>query len=315
MTHLPEPVGYHRVHLEGRSGVWRPLVGIMLVAVLSLLLAPLVWQLLFVGVGAARGEDLKALGKELGDLSDPTPRMLAHLMLSLASGIPAVWLVSRLLHGVRLGFVTSVVGGMRWGFFLRCLGLAVVALVATLVVGALMPSGATDGVEVTGPAEFTDTVRDFLLVVVLLVPFQAAAEEYVFRGYLTQAVGGFFASPALARTLAVVVPAVLFALAHGAQDPPIFFDRLAFGLTAGVIVLVTGGLEAAIAMHVLNNLVAFCLALAFSDMASALQPTGGTWWSLPGTLTRSLVFLVLVWFVARRTGLESTRPGAVLASS
>ena len=77
------------------------------------------------------------------------------------------------------------------------------------------------------------------------------------------------------------------------QNPPLFFDRFAFGLVAGVLVVLTGGLEAGIAMHVLNNWLAFGLALAFGDMASTLNPTGGSWWSIPVTLTQSLVYLGL----------------------
>ena len=115
--------------------------------------------------------------------------------------------------------------------------------------------------------------RDFVLVIVLLTPLQAAGEEFAFRGYLTQAFGGLFAPPA--RTCAgaaVLLPAVLFALAHGAQDAPVFVDRLAFGLVAGVLVITTGGLEAGIAMHVLNNFLAYGFALAFSDMTTRAQP-------------------------------------------
>ena len=44
-------------------------------------------------------------------------------------------------------------------------------------------------------------------------------------------------------------------------------------------------------MHVLNNWLAFGVALAFGDMGSALNPTGGTWWSIPVTLTQSLTYL------------------------
>ena len=50
-----------------------------------------------------------------------------------------------------------------------------------------------------------------------------------------------------------------------ARAPPIFFDRFAFGLVAGMLVILTGGLEAGIAMHVLNNWLAFGIALAFGD--------------------------------------------------
>ena len=101
---------------------------------------------------------------------------------------------------------------------------------------------------------------------------------------------------------AVLIPAVLFALAHGAQDAPVFVDRLAFGIVAGILVIATGGLEAGIAMHVLNNFLAYGFALAFSDMTTALNPTGGSWWTLPTTLTQSLVYLALAIWAARRMG-------------
>ena len=150
-----------------------------------------------------------------------------------------------------------------------------------------------------GLNSWTDTTRDFVIVIVLLTPLQAAGEEYAFRGYLTQAFGGLFRS----RVAAVLIPAVLFALAHGAQDAPVFVDRLAFGIVAGILVIATGGLEAGIAMHVLNNFLAYGFALAFSDMTTALNPTGGSWWTLPTTLTQSLVYLALAIWAARRMGI------------
>jgi uncharacterized protein len=79
-------------------------------------------------------------------------------------------------------------------------------------------------------------------------------------------------------------------------------------------VIATGGLEAGLAMHVLNNWLAFGLALAFGDMGSTLNPTGGTWWSLPVTLTQSLVYLGLAIFVARRMGIVTATSPAVLAA-
>ncbi|WP_110238904.1 CPBP family intramembrane glutamic endopeptidase [Nocardioides gilvus] len=303
--------GYHQLHqLRGRS-VWRALVGALLVAAVGLGLMPVLWMLVFVIGGALAGMEQGALIDQLSLTGEATPLALAFLMVSLASAIPVVWLFSRLLHGLRPGWTTSVFGRMRWKYFAVCIGLSVVALVATLVVGALMPATAQTP-EMTGVNEFTSTTRNFLLVVIFLVPFQAAGEEYLFRGYLTQAFGGLFSDPWISRVAAVLVPALLFALAHGPQDPPIFVDRFAFGLVAGVLVIATGGLEAAIAMHVLNNFVAFGLALAFTDMTSALNPTGGTWWSLPSTLTQSFVYLGLAVWAARRMGLANQVWGAVL---
>jgi hypothetical protein len=74
---------------------------------------------------------------------------------------------------------------------------------------------------------------------------------------------------------------------------------------AGILVIATGGLEAGIAMHVLNNFVAYGFALAFSDMTTALNPTGGSWWTLPTTLTQSLVYLALAIWAARWMGVSN----------
>jgi membrane protease YdiL (CAAX protease family) len=200
---------------------------------------------------------------------------------------------------------------LRWRWFAVCLGLALVSLIATLVVSALLPSSPGDPQVGAHVNSFTSTTRGFLLVVLFLTPLQAAGEEYAFRGYLTQAFGGVFRN----RVAAVVGPAVLFALAHGAQSAPVFFDRFAFGLVAGVLVISTGGLEAGIAMHVLNNWLAFGLALAFGDMGSTLNPTGGSWWTIPVTLTQSLVYLGLATLVARRTGVRRATDGVVLVAS
>ena len=82
-----------------------------------------------------------------------------------------------------------------------------------------------------------------MLVIVLLTPLQAAGEEYAFRGYLTQAFGGLFRRR-VRRPPPRHPRACCSRFAHGAQDAPIFVDRFAFGLVAGILVIATGGLEA-----------------------------------------------------------------------
>jgi membrane protease YdiL (CAAX protease family) len=273
--------------------------------------APALLQVPFAVYFAATGQSIVEGIDQLLDFSDPTPLGLAYVNVVLASAIPITFLLVRVLHGLRPGWLSSVGPRIRWRYFAVCLALSVAALVATVVVAAVLPQQGS--AEITGELnDFTARTRDFLLVVLLLTPLQAAGEEYAFRGYLTQAFGGLFGS----RVVAVVMPALLFALAHGlGQSWPVFVDRLAFGLVAGVLVIRTGGLEAAIAMHVLNNFFAFGLALAFGDMASALNPTGGSWWSIPVTLTQSLVYLALASWAARSMGVATTAPGGVLERS
>ncbi len=306
---------YHRIHRGGRwgaNGWWRGLVGLVCLVALVLLVQVVVLVGLTV-VYFAQGLNMdQAEAKLTGD--PVTPGFLLAVNLGWALAIPVVWLLQRTLHGLRPGWLSSILPRIRWRWFVVCLGLSFLALLSTIVVSVLLPEQA-DG-DISGSLnDFTTTTRDYLLIVILLTPLQAAGEEYVFRGYLTQTIGGFFASPRLSAVLAVGVPSLLFALAHGAQDAPIFFDRFAFGVVAGVLVILTGGLEAGIAMHVLNNWLAFGIALAFGDMDSALNPSGGTWWSIPVTLTQSLVYLGLAVYVARRMGVRTRTERGVLEGS
>ena len=312
----PQPaareLAYHELHLAGPRGPWRPVLGVVLAVFGVFVLAPLGWLFVFTIGYAVSGQPVAEALERLQDSTNPTPAFLAYLNLVLASAIPVVWLISFALHRLTPGWLSSIAPRIRWRYFAACLGLSVIALLATLAVTAVLPSAGA-GTDLEGNVnDFTTTTRDFVLVVLLLTPLQAAGEEYLFRGYLTQAFGGLFGSRVVSVVLAVLLPALLFGLAHGVQDPPIFFDRFAFGVVAGVLVIATGGLEAALAMHVLNNFLAFGLALAFADMGSALNPTGGSWWSLPGTLTQSLVYLGLALVVARRMGLRARVPEAVL---
>ncbi len=305
-------VHYHSIQrVVGRPGWWRPVVG-LLVGALLMLAAQLVLLVAFAAWFLASGaDDLSGRIEALSDTLHVTPSLLAYLNLSLAAAIPVALLLTRVFHGLRPGWISSVAGRIRWRWMAVTFVLAFVALVATVIVGSLVPAAGDPADSTGGLNDWSSTLRDFVIVIVLLTPLQAAGEEFAFRGYLTQAFGGLFAplGPQVARAGAVLLPAVLFALAHGAQDAPVFVDRLAFGLVAGILVLATGGLEAGIAMHVLNNFLAYGFALAFSDMTSALNPTGGSWWTLPTTLTQSLVYLALAIWASRRMGVSNVVEG------
>ena len=71
----------------------------------------------------------------------------------------------------------------------------------------------------------------------------------------------------------------------------------------------TGGLEAGIALHVLNNFLAFGLALSYGNLSETLNVTEASWWNIVLTITQSAVYAALVVYVARRMGLQThTRP-------
>ena len=117
----------------------------------------------------------------------------------------------------------------------------------------------------------------WLLVVVLLTtPLQSAAEEYLFRGYLSQAVAGWIRAPGGGAVVAGVLTAALFAAAHVPGDWVTFLDRFAFGLAASAVVWLTGGLEAAIVLHAVNNVLVFVLAGALGDAVATEEVPGGS---------------------------------------
>jgi hypothetical protein len=300
---------YHQLHRVGRPGIWRSLVGSVLVLVLVFLLVPAIAGAIAFAALMAAGNTMEETTAVLDVTAEATPTGLALLNIVIAAAIPVSWAVTWWLHRLKPRWLSSVAPRLRWRFLLVCLGLSVVALLASLGVGLLLPLAPGES-PVGEVNDFTTRTRDFMLVVLLLTPLQAAGEEYLFRGYLTQAFGSLVWGRRASQALAVVGPALIFALFHGfSQDAPVFFDRFAFGIVAGILVIRTGGLEAAIAMHVLNNFLAFGLALAFGDLTTALNASGdSSWWMILSTLTQSLVYLALASWVAKGMGLVNVGP-------
>ena len=248
---------------------WRPVLGLLLFGAIYLVanvLAAVVGLLGFVVVGADPGH-LPDLAVQ--DLTDP--RVLLFVNATLIVAIPCVWLAWAVAHGMSIGWSSSVRARLRRRLFLpftlRALATLGVAIVLTLVLGL-----ATGGDVVSGP------VRSFgwlLLVVVLTTPLQSAAEEYVFRGYLSQAIAGWVRRPVVGAVLAALLTAALFSAAHGPPDVETFLDRFAVGLAASAVVWLTGGLEAAIVLHAVNNVLVFVLAGALGDGGATADSSGG----------------------------------------
>jgi membrane protease YdiL (CAAX protease family) len=300
----PEPTPYHEMLRTWSYEVWKPIVGII-IALVGFFLAATIVFLVVAGIAAAFESGSWADNfMASGELKDVGPVELLGLNLGIGSMIFVTWFIMRVLHQMRPRWLTSVVPKMRWKLFAICLGLAAVALLASLIVGMLLP-GNSDG-DISGKVNaFTRTTALSALVVLLTTPLQAAGEEYLFRGYLLQAVGSLFRN----RWVAIVLTALVFALFHGVQNFPLFFDRFAFGLIAAWLVIRTGGLEAGIALHVLNNFLAFGLALTFGDLTETLSISEASWWNILATITQSGVYAVLVLLVARKMGLQThTRP-------
>jgi membrane protease YdiL (CAAX protease family) len=184
---------------------------------------------------------------------------------------------------------------VRWGWLLRCLAVAVVVLGAPTVAVELL-SGYTWTPERNWPW--------LVLVVLVTTPLQAAGEEYFFRGWIPQLVGSAVPNAVVGALLGGAVSSSLFALAHGQQDVWLFSDRFAFGALAGWLAWRTGGLEAGIAMHSANNLVALLLTIGSGQLADTLNASEGSAQYAAFDVGTLLVTVGLIAWWARRRRLQ-----------
>ncbi len=140
-----------------------------------------------------------------------------------------------------------------------------------------------------------------VVMVVVLVPFQGAAEEYIFRGFLMQTIGSWIPVRVVGTVVAVVVSTVVFALLHIPNGYNVWgiLDVGSFGLIAAIIVLRTGGLEATVLQHAFNNIMIFVLqAPGWSRIDLTSQDANGTVGGWLVTLATSLLYWGMVEVLA-----------------
>ena len=291
---------YHRIaRAAAAHRWWRPLVvGLVALSLYASVMVAALLAVVIVGLAVPSAERTidRALTDEL-DLGEPLT--FALLLVSVALMLPAVLVATRLTGRQPVGLLSSVTGRLRFWWLLRATGLALAVSAAVMVLWTAV-GAATDTLPVRDVAPATEVV--LLLTTVALVPLQAAAEEYVFRGYLAQLVGSWLRHPAFA----VVLPVPLFVAGHG-YGLLGSVDVAAFGVVCGWLAWRTGGLEAPIALHVANNVVLMALtAVGLGDP----NATDTTLAGLAVSLAMMTVFAVLVTRQADTRGIARTGSGA-----
>ncbi|KQV74713.1 hypothetical protein ASC61_06680 [Aeromicrobium sp. Root344] len=291
---------YHRLARETPAYAWwkLPVAGLLAVVIWIGAGIVLILVALIVFAAGSGTDTFDAWTEAAGDLDLQHLDFFALDMLSLVIMIPAV-LLAVLITGPRpIGYLSSVAGRLRTGWLARTALISFAVFLVTIG-GSVAIGELTDPAEVSAPHVSTRAIVAIGLVL-LLTPFQAAAEEYVFRGYVLQLVGSWTRFAAIP----VIVSVPLFVAGHeyelwGLVDVGIF------GLTAAVLTIRTGGLEAGIAAHTANNVVLFVLDAL--GMISATDDTDAGPTDLIPTIISSVALLVLVEWAARRHDLQRTR--------
>ena len=294
----PGGVRYDQI-LTGAAGQQRlrSAVGIMTGVLLFFVLATTVSQLLgLLGWALLNpGGELVDWMRSLSRFETPWGMLAGHLALAML--IPISFAVVLFVHRRHPRWLGSVRPWFRWRYLLLTMALAFVLFNLMLFVQHLgQPFPALQ----PQPGYWV-----FLVVILLTSPLQAAAEEFFFRGYLLQS---FQTLVPRSPWIGIVCSAALFALFHGTQNLPLFLDRFAFGLLAGVLVVRTGGLEAAIGAHVVNNIMAFSYAGLYSTIAEVKATQTIGWIDLVWDLAGFGLFTLLAIVLGRRLHLDVTTP-------
>ncbi|MCO1340257.1 hypothetical protein BJH93_15405 [Kocuria polaris] len=218
-----------------------------------------------------------------------TPFGVAFLLISVILMWPPASAAIRMIYGRGAprrisASLFSVAGRMRWGrlgsYFVVAIAVIGASIVLDLAVNG-MPTWSLD-----------DRALLMLAIALGLVAFQATAEEVVFRGLFMNAIGSWLRHPAWA----VLLPVPLFVIGH-AYDAVGLTDIAVFAIAAGYLTVRTGGLEAAIAMHVINNAAAFGFGIATgADLdATEVAPAAAA-----VSIITTLVYVAVVELMERR---------------
>ncbi|MEL4503438.1 type II CAAX endopeptidase family protein [Luteococcus sp. H138] len=236
-----EPLRYHR--LARTTPGWGRPIATLLLAVLAYVGLFVAMMLVIILVGVSNPQWEQAINQAMANeqLAPDQPAALVIMLAMLAILVPACRWAVRMTG--RRGGLDSVTGRFRWALFAR-------ALTPTIVLLALFGAGSLL-LEPT-PVRPLANAGWLALVVLLLVPVQAAGEEYLFRGLLPQVIGRWLRSPLWGVLLSVP----LFVAGHDYNAWGLAGTG-AFALGATYLVWRTGGLEVAIAWHAINNLFAF----------------------------------------------------------
>ncbi|MGV3711376.1 CPBP family intramembrane glutamic endopeptidase [Pseudolysinimonas sp.] len=316
-TTAPEPeiavvqVPYHRLfRAQPNYRWWRPFVAVILlivfIIVAQLILVAAVMVALFAsGTLVVTGpQDAVALQNAvlayfLPDAANPISLVIS--LGSIAVWLPLVPLALRCAGirpaGLRTNPVHSVLLRLRWRWLAWCFlpSILVIGISLVIPIGFGLAAGEPLGEFTTPPATYALS----LLIILLIVPLQSSAEEYVFRGVLFQAIGSWLRWV----PVALIVTTLLFVSLH-IYDIWGLLDVATFAVAAIVVTWRTGGLEAAIALHIVNNVASLALMGTGMFGPTGVTAEGGSPVGVALSAVTMGLYVLLIFRRAPKAGIE-----------
>ncbi|HWU54319.1 MAG TPA: CPBP family intramembrane glutamic endopeptidase [Rhizomicrobium sp.] len=268
---------------RGRNAWWRYL----LCPVLACLLAAA--MLIVIGVGLMLAHLMPQ------DLADQVqhPELVTPFYLGIAATFGfltiGLMLAMAMVHRKR---PADVIGQWRWtnfawGFWVWLIVQTVLALIDFLIA----PKGFALS---AGPGTVALAVVAFIGILI-----QTFAEEFIFRGYMTQGLLLLLKQP----LPAAIVSGLLFGSLHIANGIPQALNATVFGIVCALIAIRTGGIALTFGLHLANNYFGAVAVVSGSDVFKGspgiiTQTTPHLlWWDL---FLAVLVLAAVPWLIFRR---------------
>jgi uncharacterized protein len=289
-------------HLEsafaGKNSFWRYIVMFAIVLVVSNTIGALPLIIALILKSGSNPDIFSRISANPNDFSvlglDPNAGLIMMLFPFIA-GLAAFILLVKPLNNRTLKATINGTGKIRWSRFFISAFIWLIISAAYLFVYLKLD-----------PANFTLNNKSASLIILsvislLFIPFQAAFEEVLFRGYLMQG----FVTLMKNRWFPLVMTSVLFGLLHAFNPEVKEFGFLTmmpqyilFGLIFGVITLLDDGIEAAMGAHTANN--AF-ICIMVTSKSSALQAPAlleqqniYPWFEFAGLLFTGIIFILIL---------------------
>jgi uncharacterized protein len=289
-------------HLEstfsGKNSVWRYLVMLVVILLIANSVGALPMLIAMVLKSAANPDIFTRFAANPSDysiLGMSSNTILVLMLFPFIAGLVAFSLLVKPLNARNLKQTINGTGKIRWSRF----------FISGAVWGGLSAAYFFLYLQLD-PSNFslnnkTVTVIFLAIISLLLIPFQAAFEEILFRGYLMQG----FTALVRKRWFPLVMTSVLFGLMH-ALNPEVkeygfltmMPQYILFGLIFGIIAILDDGIEASMGAHTANN--AF-LCIMVTNKSSALQTAAlyeqhniFPWVELAALVIVGIIFLLIL---------------------
>ena len=247
---------YHRLsHVNPRARWFTPVLeGLLIAGIYFVLLLMVSFALLAFAVMLRVPYDhLTDLQRVYANVFK-TPLVFIAFLSTVIPVIPAIFIARLITNFKPLGLIHSIAGRMRWSYLGVFLGFGFL-IFGLYYVGFATLDGSLTTQNSVHPLN-SGMFWLYIVLILLIVPFQCYAEELLFRGYLMQTLGRWLKNPAWA----IILPAPIFMVLHGYGLWGLL-SVLTMALIAGFLCWYTGGLEAGIGLHIANNVSIFIFGL------------------------------------------------------